>query len=171
MPKGAKRVFDHPMAKSHYAADVFAVRCFDDRFWKTYKHFMRHLGFSDIDPESPAGGAKVFASPEFRTDREFMLRELRRSMRLHRTTYVKLFTHEDCGAYGGSSRFQSFEEEFEFHVRELGKAYKVIRSRFPALQVKLYFIDRKGVWHISNRLVATLLQKKGRRENQKTKKK
>lgn len=132
--------------EDHYTAEVFAIRCFDDRFWKTFKHFMRSQGFAHIDAESCAGGAKVLASPEKEGDRDFMLRELEKSIRLHGTTKVWLFTHSDCGAYGGLSRFGGDEEkEFAFHLREHAKAKEEIRGRFPYLEVSTFFIDKEGV--------------------------
>ena len=53
------------------------------------------------DPIKIAGGAKVLASPEREADREFVLDQIRKSMRLHGTRRVILMVHSDCGAYGG----------------------------------------------------------------------
>jgi len=148
--KAKKYVFRYKARGGHYRADIFSLRCFDNRFWKTFKRFMKFMGIGDIDPESPAGGAKVFASPEKKTDREFFLREIAKSVKLHKTRRVILFTHSDCGAYGGLSRFDGDEEkEFKFHVRELRRAKKVVRKRFPKLIVETYFIDSYGVIRVT----------------------
>lgn len=142
-----KYVYSYPEKSSlaHYTADVFVVRCFDNRFWKTFKHFMKNLGFRDLDPESVAGGAKIFASPEKEGDRDFMLRELEKSIKLHHTKRVMLFTHQECGAYGGKERFKNLDKEFEFHTEEHKKAKKVILDRFPELRVESYFINEDGI--------------------------
>ncbi len=143
-------VFKFETKPDHYGADAFAVRCFDNRFWKTFKRFIKHLQLDHIDTESVAGGAKVFASPEKESDRGFMLRELEKSIKLHHTTRVFLFTHQDCGAYGGSSRFAgNKKEEFAFHEAEHNKARKVIAKKFPDMPVDSYFIDLGGVIKIS----------------------
>src|SRR3989338_5982721 len=140
-----KYVFKYKARKGHYKADVFAMRCLDNRFWKTFKRFMKKIGVGDIDPESPAGGAKVFASPEKSQDRDFFLREIEKSILLHHTKRVMLFTHSDCGAYGGLKRFGGNEEkEFVFHVAELKKARAVVRKRFQKLKIETFFIDNKG---------------------------
>lgn len=145
-PEKKKYVFRLPSSLRHYEAAVFALRCFDNRFWKVFKRFMRHLGFGDIDPESVAGGAKILSSPEKEGDRDFILRELEKSTKLHHTKKVMLFTHHDCGAYGGLARFGGDEEkEFAFHVREHRKARDVIKKHFSALAVETYFIDTEGV--------------------------
>lgn len=151
--KSMQRVYvfsEETPLEDHYTAEIFVVRCFDDRFWKTFKHFLRSQGFEHLDPESPAGGAKVFASPEKESDRDFMLRELEKSIWLHHTKKVWLFTHSDCGAYGGLSRFGGDgDKEFQFHFLEHEKARKIVEDRFPDTPVETFFIDRHGIIKIS----------------------
>ena len=137
--------FKSETSSSHYGADAFAVRCFDNRFWKVFKRFIKHLNLDHIDTESVAGGAKIFASPEKEGDRDFMMRELEKSIKLHHTIQVFLFTHKDCGAYGGSARFKNTEKEFIFHKAELKKAKKITEEKFPELEVETYFIDFQGI--------------------------
>lgn len=139
-------IFSYPTSLDHYNAEAFVVRCFDDRFYSAFIGALHAQGVKRFDPESVAGGAKILASPEKESDREFMLRELAASVRLHTTARVILFTHHDCGAYGGFARFHgSEEEEFAFHQEEHRKAAQVIHTRFPDLVVETYFIDQKGV--------------------------
>ena len=139
-------IFRFETKTAHYGADAFAVRCFDNRFWKTFKRFIKHLGIDHIDAEAVAGGAKIFSSPEKESDRDFMLRELEKSILLHHTTRVLLFTHEDCGAYGGSGRFDgNKDKEFAYHIAEHKKARNVIESKFPGMLIETYFIDFEGV--------------------------
>lgn len=142
-------IFPYETSLDHYTAEAFVVRCFDDRFWKAFKHFLKSQGIKHIDPESVAGGTKIFSSPEKETDRDFMLRELEKSIRLHHTKKVVLFTHHDCGAYGGFSRFDNDrEKELTFHASEHKKAREILRERFPDLAVENYFIDDKGALRI-----------------------
>lgn len=142
-------VFQHPVDFRHYTAQAFVLRCFDDRFYKTFKNFLRDRGFEHLDPASVAGGAKVLASPEQESDRDFILRELEKSIMLHHTDRVMLFTHYDCGAYGGLARFEGDEEKQQaFHEEELRKAAAVVREKFPRLTIETYFIDKEGVVQI-----------------------
>ncbi|MBI5152902.1 MAG: hypothetical protein HZA36_00350 [Parcubacteria group bacterium] len=139
-------VFKEDSSLEHYTADAYVVRCTDNRFRGVFKHFIKHLGFEDIDAASPPGGAKVFASPTKDEDREVALEKIRLLTPVHHIRRVVLFTHVDCAAYGGSLRFNNDEEqEFEFHSSELKRAAEVIRERFPDLAVETYFIDNKGI--------------------------
>ena len=107
---------------------------------------MKSRGVRHIDPESVAGGAKVFASPEQEGDRDFMLRELEKSIRLHHSKKVMLFTHHDCGAYGGIIVFDgNRDKELIFHQNEHAKARAAIAKRFPNIAMESYFLDAGGV--------------------------
>lgn len=144
MKKG--HIFLHPSNSEHYRAQAFAVRCFDDRFRTVFEKFMTDQRIEQYDSESPAGGAKIFSSPEQESDRDFIMRELEKSIQLHHTDTVILFTHHDCGAYGGLGRFDEGEEkEFAFHIAEHEKARRAIADRFPNLIVETYFIDPHGI--------------------------
>ena len=147
MTQRPKRQYIHKERSSlkHYRAGAFVVRCVDNRFWKVIKHFIKGLGFEHIDPKSPAGGAKVFSSPVKKGDRDYYLRELEISIRLHHVDRVMLFTHHDCGAYGGFSAFKTEDGEFRFHKSEHKKAAQVIKKRFPGLKVNTYFVDDRGI--------------------------
>lgn len=142
-------IFKRESSLDHYEAEAFVVRCFDDRFWKVFKDFLKSLGLKHIDPESVAGGAKIFASPEKESDRDFMTHELEKSIKLHHTKKVMLFTHHDCGAYGGSTKFNNNEStEFDFHASELKKAMAWVKEKFPNIGSQIFFIDDRGVVEI-----------------------
>jgi hypothetical protein len=142
--------FRYKSAPDHYTAQAYVLRCFDDRLWKTFKDFLKAQGYIHIDPASVAGGAKVLASPEKESDRDFILREIEKSIQLHHTEKVLLFTHSDCGAYGGLARFQGSEEEqFSFHRAQLAHAKAEVLKKFPDIQVETYFIDTEGIICVS----------------------
>lgn len=134
----------------HYEAAYFIVRCFDDRFREMFERFISSLNITHYDVESVAGGAKIFASPEQEEDRFFMLRELEKSIRLHHTKRVMLFTHHDCGAYGGIAKFNHDKKtEFEYHANEHVQARDAIAHRFPDILLESFFLDSDGVIPLS----------------------
>ena len=143
-------IFPYASSLEHYTADAFVVRCFDNRFWSVFHKFIKAQGLTQIDLESVAGGAKIFSSPEQEGDRDFMLRELEKSIKLHHTPKVMLFTHHECGAYGGFGRFnESRDAEMLFHQHEQAKAISVIGEKFPDIPVESYFIDERGMIKVS----------------------
>ena len=141
-----KNLFSHKTNLGHYFADAFVVRCFDDRFRPAFEKFLTTKKVGHADFESVAGGAKVFSSPEKGGDRDFMLREIEKSIRLHHAKRIILFTHYDCGAYGGLARFAGDEKkQFAFHAAEHKKAKEAVRARFGKIKIEAYFMDRNGM--------------------------
>lgn len=141
-----KYIFIHATRLTHHHAQAFVVRCFDDRFRAVFEKFLKAQKITHADFESVAGGAKIFSSPEKAGDRDFMLRELEKSIRLHHTKRVMLFTHDDCGAYRGRARFGDDEKkQFAYHEGEHKKAKAVVRTKFPKLKIETYFIDSRGI--------------------------
>jgi hypothetical protein len=114
--------FDSPREKYHWDAAI--IWCFDNRFELGFRKFLKRIGVINSDPIKIAGGAKCLASPEHETDREFVLEQIRKSMRLHGTGRVILMLHSDCGAYGGlAGGFHGdARAEAEHHHAELRRA-------------------------------------------------
>jgi carbonic anhydrase len=98
-----KRVFRFETPRQGYQCDAAVVWCFDNRFDLGFRKFLKRIGVKNPDPIKIAGGAKSLASPEQTTDRDFVLKQIRASVRLHDTRRVILMVHSDCGAYGGLS--------------------------------------------------------------------
>lgn len=138
--------FDSPREKYH--CDAAVVWCFDNRFELGFRKFLKRLGVFNTDPIKIAGGAKCLASPDHETDREFVLDQLRTSIRLHGTRRVILMLHSDCGAYGGlNGGFKGdASAEAEHHNTELQRAAANLRNAIPNIDVDAYFVDFEGVW-------------------------
>ena len=105
-----RKVFHFDAPREKYHCDAAILWCFDNRFELGFRKFLKRIGIIYSDPIKIAGGAKCMASPELETDREFVLEQIRKSMRLHGTRRVILMLHSDCGAYGGlAGRFGNSE--------------------------------------------------------------
>jgi carbonic anhydrase len=140
--------FDSPREKYH--CDAAIVWCFDNRFNLGFSKFLKRIGVANADPIKVAGGAKCLASPELERDREFVLEQIRKSIRLHGTRRVILMLHSDCGAYGGlAGGFDGdARKEAEHHDAELRLAAANLLREIPSVQVDPYFVDFEGVWSV-----------------------
>lgn len=140
-------LYRHASSMEHYTADIFVVWCFDDRFREAQMAFLGHMGIGHRDPESPAGGGKILFDPEEESDRTYFCRELEKSIALHHTREVWLFTHHACGACGGFDRFHNDrDEELIYHLKGHKVAREFIRERFSAIgKVRTFFVDERGV--------------------------
>jgi hypothetical protein len=143
-----KKVFHFDAPRETYHCDAAILCCFDNRFDIGFRKFLKRIGVVNSDHIKVAGGAKCLASPELETDREFVLEQIRKSIRLHGTTRVILMVHSDCGAYGGlTGGFGgNAQTEAEHHQRELGQAAANLLEAIPGIEVQGYFVDFEGIW-------------------------
>ena len=143
-----KKVFHFEAPRERYQCDAAIVWCFDSRFELGFRKFLKRIGVFNSDPIKIAGGAKCLASPERDVEREFVVEQIRTSMRLHGTTRVILMLHSDCGAYGGLAEGFGGDAraEAEHHRGELRRAAANLLEAIPGLEVQGYFVDFEGVW-------------------------
>ena len=143
-----KKVFHFDAPREKYHCDAAILWCFDNRFELGFRKFLKRIGVNSSDPIKIAGGAKCMASPEHETDREFVLEQIRKSMRLHGTQRVILMLHSDCGAYGGLTAGFGGDAAAEaiHHERELQRAATNLRAAIPGIEVQGYFVDFDGIW-------------------------
>jgi carbonic anhydrase len=142
-----QKIFHFDSPRDRYKCDAAVVWCFDNRFEMLLRKLVKRLGITYYDPIRIAGGTKYLASPENERDREFVLNQIRLSMRLHDTSHVILMLHSDCGAYGGLAAFgDDAKKEAENHRAELQRATSYLLSQIPELTVTPYFVDFEGVW-------------------------
>jgi Putative carbonic anhydrase len=116
----------------HYKADACIVWCFDWGFGNVYEKFVNGRKFGKFDPVVVGGGAKPLADAKDKEGRESLLRQIKTSVRLHRTKLVVLMLHSDCGAYGGIGAFgNDRKKEKKHHVAALRRAKTFLRKRLP----------------------------------------
>jgi hypothetical protein len=143
-----KKVFHFEAPRERYQCDAAILWCFDNRFDLGFHKFLKRLGLVHTDPIKTAGGAKSLASPEHESEREFLVEQIRKSMRLHGTTRVILMLHSDCGAYGGlDGAFRGdAKAEAVHHKQELHRAAAYLAEAIPGVDVEGYFVDFEGIW-------------------------
>jgi hypothetical protein len=146
-----EKVFHFEAPREKYVCDAAIVWCFDNRFNLGFGKFLKRQGVINTDPIKIAGGAKCLASPEHETDREFVLDQIRKSIRLHGTKLVILMLHSDCGAYGGldGGFGGDARAEAEHHEKELQQAAERLKQAVPGVDVRGYFVDFEGVWSVA----------------------
>lgn len=112
------------------------IHCMDFRFIPDLKKFLESEGLmGDSDEISVAGAIKDLLGEA----RNFLLKQIDISTRLHGISRVILLAHEDCGAYGGKKSFVNDEVEFDKHKEDLTQAKEIILTRFPDLKVDFVF--------------------------------
>jgi carbonic anhydrase len=144
-----KKIFHFDSPPDAYVADAVVLCCFDHRISTTVRKFLRKQGVDRPDIIAVAGGAKTLASPRNDFEPQFILDQIRMSIRLHRTKRILVMSHSDCGAYGGLAHFKGDRDaEAAHHRDELLRAGELLVNNFPDTSVEPYFVKFDGVWEV-----------------------
>jgi carbonic anhydrase len=141
-----ERIFQFDSPPQAYTADAAVLCCFDQRIRLAVNSFIESQGVLRPDMVIVAGGAKTLASPRNDFERDFILEQVRMSIRLHQTKQIFLMSHSDCATYGGLAAFGGDQaREAAHHQQELQRAAELVKSSFPQLKVKCFFVAFDGV--------------------------
>lgn len=144
-----KKVLHFDSPPEPYVADAAVLCCFDQRIRVVTDKFLKQQGILRPDMIVVAGGAKTLASPRNDFERDFILEQVRMSIRLHQTRRLFLMSHSDCATYGGLAAFGGDrEKEARHHQQELQHAAELVRANFPELGVKCFFVGFDGVHEV-----------------------
>ncbi len=144
-----RKIFHFDAPAEPYVADAAVLCCFDHRISQTVRKFLRKQNIERPDMIIVAGGAKTLASPRNDFEQDFILEQVRMSIRLHQTKRVLVMSHSDCATYGGLAHFKGDRAaEAEHHRTELHRAAQLLTSNFPDISVEPYFVKFDGVWEV-----------------------
>ena len=144
-----RKIFHFDSPADPYVADAAVLCCFDHRISQAVRKFLRKQGIERPDMIIVAGGAKTLASPRNDFEQDFILEQVRMSIRLHQTNRVLVMSHSDCATYGGLAHFNGDRAaEAEHHRQELHRAAELLDAKFPGISVEPYFVKFDGVWEV-----------------------
>ena len=135
-----KKILSVESPEGHYHAKSVILWCFDDRFSGVLEKFLKEHPDQHFDVIKVAGGVKQLVSPEHETDRDFILRQIAASIKLHGAENVGIMAHDECGAYGG-------KREVPFYEEELKKGEEVLKE-FLHIGVTKMFVGFDGIYEI-----------------------
>ena len=147
-----EKIFDlaHPVDPEHYTADFAIVWCYDHRFSDALSQLIARLKPAHYDLISVAGGAKALTASGEPAEKEYIFSQIKTSIELHHTKKIILMNHMDCGAYGGSARWNNDPQlEMDFHVNELRSASDFLwRELGDEVEVQLVYMDFNKLYRV-----------------------
>lgn len=131
--KNMKKSFKY---RGVHSCEAVVLCCIDFRFWRETLEFAeKELGLKDFDFPSLPGAAKAINEKS-----DLALGCVQVPCDLHHVKKIVIVNHADCGAYGGSSKFNGDSEaEQKFHEEELQKAKGIISEKYPGKEVILVY--------------------------------
>jgi carbonic anhydrase len=144
-----RKIFHFDSPADAYTADAAVLCCFDHRISTAVHKFLKKQGVERPDMIVVAGGAKTLASPRNHFEQDFILEQVRMSIRLHHTKRVIVMSHSDCATYGGLAHFKDDRDaEADHHRTELLRAGDLLTSNFTGITVDPYFVKFDGIWQV-----------------------
>jgi hypothetical protein len=126
-----------------HTVDNFTISCIDFRFRAKIAEWIKNELGDQSDLVAIAGVSKAILDDDTRAA---VLKQIGIAERLHEIKTVHLVDHIDCGAYGGSAKFEGDKDaEVAMHHEELSKAADVIKAEYPSLAVETHIIDFEGM--------------------------
>lgn len=120
------------MTGSSHQCQALIVSCIDFRFQRTIRTW--------LEKNNLLGRADILTIPGGVKNLKFLLSALKISTSLHQIQEVILINHQNCGAYGEKVG-KDKEKELNIHKRDLEKAEKKIKEKYPKLKIKKYFLN------------------------------
>jgi carbonic anhydrase len=146
-----KKIFHFDSPTAPYVADAAVLCCFDHRISTAVRKFLKKQAIERADMIVVAGGAKTLASPRNDFEQDFILEQVRMSIRLHQTKRVLVMSHSDCATYGGLAHFKGDREaEADHHRTELLRAGELLNANFADISVEPYFVKFDGIWEVKD---------------------
>lgn len=146
-----RKIFHFDSPADPYVADAAVLCCFDHRINTVVRKFLKKQNIERCDMIIVAGGAKTLASPRNDFEQDFILEQVRMSIRLHQTKRVLVMSHSDCATYGGLAKFDGDKKAEALHHRqELLRAGELLTANFEDISVEPYFVAFDGIWEVRN---------------------
>ena len=136
-----RKILHFDSAPEVYTADACVMTCFDARFDAAVRKLLKRHGIGVFDHVKIPGSAKALGAPDCEGDRDFAMRMVQTSIRLHKPNRFVLIGHNDCGAYPGKPP--------QVVASDLLQAAAFLRAAVPSLPVETYFADFDGIYEIA----------------------
>lgn len=126
--------------KNIHHCEAVVLTCIDFRFWQETVEFVeKELGIKSFDFPSLPGAAKALNESADQNDLAWQCLDV--PIKLHAAKKIVIINHADCGAYGGSEKFNgNSAQEQKFHEKELHKAREKILAKYPDKEVILIYV-------------------------------
>lgn len=149
---------DVPALITSHSASALLLSCLDYRFLNRISNFMDSKGYRDNYDHFILAGASLGLDQEVVPNGSAWQRtwwdHLDIASRLHQIKRVIIVDHSDCGFYHELLGFDNTVEdlatpniipmkEIDIHSKYLRQAYRLIREKYPQLEVELYIIGLK----------------------------
>ncbi|GFE69629.1 hypothetical protein CFPU101_22390 [Chroococcus sp. FPU101] len=140
--------FSRSVAAVPLQPKVLVLSCIDYRFFENEQIFLNDKNLAhQYDWTALAGASLALSGFPHSEDATAFWDQLAISEKLHHIKKVIIIDHQDCGAYAqkiDTNLSKNPEQEKQIHRQYLSQAYQEILTRYPQLEIELYFATLAG---------------------------
>lgn len=131
-----------------HKAKCCIITCIDFRLQKAYADFIKSnnwIGVSDII--SVAGCSRDLVKPIHESHKEYLLRQIDLSTKLHNPEAIIFLDHQDCGGYAQDGTIAAnlpVNDDRQAHVNWGNVAKNIVKEKHPNKNVQVYFVHLDG---------------------------
>lgn len=129
-----------------HSCSTLVIRCMDFRFHEALEEnigkILEENACSFDSPGIGGGGSKSIIDEG---SKAVLYGALNIAVEKHGVNRVVITDHIDCGAYGGSGKFESEIEEEKFHIDRLKEAKEIMAKEYPDLKIVLLYQDWNSI--------------------------
>lgn len=135
---GYNQLMEYQIDLTKHNVDTVVVSCSDFRFRPMIAEWIKEK-FGEADLVAMPGASKAILEVGGVIDAVKVLVDL------HDAKSVVIVDHIDCGAYGGSKKFDwDHTAEVSMHGQQLAEAKKKLGEELPEVQVEVYLLGAEG---------------------------
>ncbi|MFA3783404.1 carbonic anhydrase [Melioribacteraceae bacterium 4301-Me] len=128
--------------------EALLLTCMDFRLIEHKNKYMEMRGLTgDFDQIILAGASLGAINEKYTSWNETFWQHLQLAIELHNIRKVILMDHRDCGAYRiilKKDFYKNRKEETEIHSEYLNKLAKLIKEKYPHLEIEMLLMDLDG---------------------------
>lgn len=131
-----------------HKAKAVILTCMDFRFQKMIQKWLQENNYlGTTDEIIVAGATRDIVKPLNNSHKEYLLRQLELSVKLHDPDEIILLDHQDCGGYAQDQTIPlglDYETDKESHKATSKIAKDIISSLYPNKTIRTLYINFDG---------------------------
>ncbi len=122
--------------------------CMDFRFQSGVQDWLKSQGYlGSCDEVIVAGASRDLVKPIEPGHKEYLIRQIDLSVKLHDPDEIVIIDHQDCGGYAQDETIKSGledQEDRDAHKSYAAEAKAILQAKYPDKEIKTFYAKLEG---------------------------
>jgi hypothetical protein len=120
----------------------------DFRFQKSVQTWLKERGYlGSCDEVIVAGASRDIVKPIEPAHKDYLMRQIDLSVKLHNPDEIVIIDHQDCGGYAQDETIRSgleTQEDRDSHCKYASEAKVILKEKYPKKEIKTFYAKLGG---------------------------